>query len=130
MIGRGPFRLHPAPVLKVYAHAGCDACRKALKFLRAQGAAYEVIPIREQPPTRVELRRMLAVYGGDVRRLFNTSGTDYRALGLSTQLPGLSTDDALKLLTTNGNLVKRPFVVTADAGAVGFKEAEWQRLVS
>lgn len=117
-------------MLKVYAYSGCDTCRRALQFLRERNVAHEVIPIREQPPTRAELRRMLAAYDGDVRRLFNTSGQDYKALGLARKLPGLSAADALALLAGNGNLVKRPFVLAKDEAWVGFKEAEWrERLV-
>lgn len=112
-------------MLKVYAYAGCDTCRKALKFLKARGVSHEVIPIREQPPTPAELRRMLAAQGGDVRRLFNTSGQDYKALGLSQKLPGMTAEAALALLAGNGNLVKRPFVLAKDDAWVGFKEAEW-----
>ena len=64
----------------VYAYAGCDTCRKALRFLSDRGIPHTVIPIREQPPTKAELRRMLKLCGGEIRRLFNTSGQDYRAL--------------------------------------------------
>jgi arsenate reductase (glutaredoxin) len=113
---------------KVYAYAGCGTCRNALQFLRERGIKHEVLAIREQPPTKPELRRMLAIYGGEVRKLFNTSGQDYKALGLATTLPGLSLDAALELLAQNGNLVRRPFVLTKTGGAVGFKEDEWRRL--
>ncbi|MCW5557446.1 MAG: arsenate reductase family protein [Verrucomicrobiae bacterium] len=116
-------------MLKVYAYAGCDTCRRALRFLRERNVVHEVIPIREQPPSRAELRRMLAAYGGDVRRLFNTSGQDYKALGLARKLPDLSTDEALALLAGNGNLVKRPFVLARDDAWTGFKEAEWRERV-
>ena len=112
-------------MLKVYAYSGCDTCRRALKFLRERGVAHEVIPIRERPPTTAELARMLAAYGGEVRKLFNTSGQDYKALGLAAKLPGMPTAAALDLLANNGNLVKRPFVVTRDGGVVGFKPDEW-----
>lgn len=113
-------------MLKVYAYAGCDTCRQALKFLTARKIAHEVIPIREQPPTVAELKRMLALYGGELRKLFNTSGQDYKALALKDKLPGMTIDEALKLLAGNGNLVKRPFALAKDGGRVGFKEAEWQ----
>jgi len=116
-------------MLKVYAYAGCDTCRRALKFLREHHVAHEVIPIREHPPTRAELRRMLAAYDGDLRRLFNTSGQDYKALGLARKLPGMSTDDALALLAGNGNLVKRPFVLAKDNAWTGFNEVEWAERV-
>jgi len=111
--------------LRVYTYEKCDTCRKALKFLAAKKVAHEVIPIRQQPPTVAELRAMLAHVGGDLRRLFNTSGQDYRALDLKSRLPKLSEDEALELLASNGNLVKRPFVLTPKSGVVGFREEEW-----
>jgi arsenate reductase len=114
-------------MLKVFAYAGCDTCRKALKFLRERGVAHEVVPIRETPPTRAELARMLVFHGGDLRKLCNTSGQDYKALGLAAKLPTLPEDEALALLAGNGNLVKRPFVLGPDFGLVGFKPEEWER---
>ena len=111
--------------LKVYSYSGCGTCRKALKWLDARKAPYTVVPIRETPPTKAELTRVLAAYGGAVRRLFNTSGLDYKALNMKEKLPTLSSDAALALLSKNGNLVKRPFVVTASGGLVGFDEAAW-----
>ena len=116
-------------MLKVYAYAGCGTCRDALKFLQARGVAHEVVPIRERPPTKAGLKRMLTVYGGEVRKLFNTSGQDYRALGLGAKLAAMPTEAALELLAANGNLVKRPFVLTKNGGVVGFKEAEWKALL-
>lgn len=112
-------------MLKVYAYANCDTCRKALKFLRAEGVAFEEIPIRETPPTKAELREMLAAQGGDLRKLFNTSGRDYKALGLSAKLPAMSESEALDLLASNGNLVKRPFAIGDGVHLVGFKEDAW-----
>ncbi len=114
--------------LRVWAYSGCDTCRKALKFLTEHGVAHEVIPIRDHPPGVAELRRMLGYVGGDLRRLFNTSGQDYRAMKMSERLPKLSEDEALGLLAGNGNLVKRPFALTAKSGVVGFKPEEWARL--
>ena len=112
--------------LRVYAYEKCDTCRKALKFLDAKKVAHEVIPIRAQPPTVAELRRMLGHVGGDLRKLFNTAGQDYRALDLKTRLPRLSEEDAFALLAANGNLVKRPFALSGKAGVVGFREEEWE----
>jgi arsenate reductase len=113
--------------VRVYAYANCDTCRKALKFLAARKIAAEVIPIREQPPSVAELRRMLAHLGGDVRKLFNTAGRDYRARDLKSRLPELSVDEALELLAGHGNLVKRPFAISPAAAAVGFRAEEWER---
>ncbi len=116
--------------LRVYVYKGCDTCRKALQFLVERKVAAEVIAIREQPPTVAELRRMLGHVGGDLRRLFNTSGGDYKTLGMKDRLPVMSEAEALDLLATNGNLVKRPFALTAKGGLVGFKADEWERLGS
>lgn len=116
--------------LRIYEYKGCDTCRRAKQFLAARGVAFAAIPIREQPPTKAELKRMLAIYGGDLRRLFNTSGGDYKAMKLAERLPELTVDEALALLAANGNLVKRPFVLTDKGGLVGFKEPEWERLLT
>ncbi len=115
--------------LRLYEYQGCDTCRRAKKFLAARGVAFDTIPIREQPPTKAELKRMLAIYGGELRRLFNTSGTDYKAMKLAERLPKLSVDEALALLAANGNLVKRPFLLAEKGGVVGFKEPEWEKLL-
>ena len=112
--------------LRVWAYKNCGTCRDALKFLAERKVAHEVIPIRETPPGVAELRAMLAHTGGEVRRLFNTSGQDYRALNMKERLPALSVEEALALLAANGNLVKRPFALAKDSGAVGFKPAEWE----
>jgi arsenate reductase len=117
-------------MLKVYTYAKCDTCRKAVKFLRANGIDFEEIPIRETPPTRAELERMLKAQGGEIRRLFNTSGRDYKALGLAAKLPGMSAEEALALLAANGNLVKRPFVCGDGVNLAGFKESDWSQALA
>ena len=116
--------------LRVWAYAGCGTCRQAQRFLAERKIAHELIAIREQPPGVAELRAMLGHVGGDLRRLFNTSGLDYRALNMKEHLPKMSMDEALALLAANGNLVKRPFALGRNRGAVGFKPEEWERLVS
>lgn len=110
--------------MKIYTYAGCSTCKKALKWLDAHGISYENLPIRERPPTQKELKTMLGYLGGDRQRLFNTSGQDYRALGLKDTLPSMSDAEAMKILAGNGNLVKRPFLLGDGFGLVGFKE-EW-----
>ncbi|MEZ5301730.1 MAG: arsenate reductase family protein [Verrucomicrobiales bacterium] len=115
-------------MLKVYAYKGCGTCRKAAKWLAENGIAHEEIPIRETPPTKKELRAMLASYSGDLKRIFNTSGGDYRELGIKDQLPGLTPAQVIDLLASNGNLIKRPFVFdpATETGLVGFSETEWK----
>ena len=116
-------------MLKVYEYKGCGTCRKALKWLEAKGVQYEKIPIRERPPSKTELKRMLKIYEGNLRRLFNTSGGDYKELNLKDKLPTLSDTQAISLLAGNGNLIKRPFVLINKSGVIGFKEEEWKKLL-
>ena len=116
--------------LQLYTYANCDTCRRAVKWLRAHGVSFVERAIRETPPTRAELRMMLAALQGECRRLFNTAGRDYRALQLGEKLPGLSEDEALDLLARNGNLVKRPFLLGAGVALVGFDEPAWTEVFS
>ena len=114
--------------IKVYEYAKCSTCRKALKFLDARRIAYEKVPIVERPPSAAELSAMLELQGGDLRRLFNTSGELYRELGLSAKLKTMAVGAALSLLARHGKLVKRPFVLAGGKGLVGFNEPEWRRV--
>ncbi|MBK9991173.1 MAG: arsenate reductase family protein [Verrucomicrobia bacterium] len=111
----------------VYTYAGCSTCRDAVKWLRAHSITFTEKPIRETPPSLAELRRMLAHQNGNLRRLFNSSGMEYRALKLSEKLPAMSEAEALALLASNGRLVKRPFVLGESFGLVGFDQAAWAK---
>lgn len=113
-------------MLKIYTLSNCSTCRDATKWLRARGVAFEERAIRETPPTRAELRTMLAGHDGQIRRLFNTSGMEYRAQKLAEKLPKMNEAEALELLAGNGSLVKRPFVIGDGVALVGFDEARWR----
>lgn len=112
-------------MLRVYSYKGCDSCRKAIKWLSERNIEFENIPIRDTPPKRDEFAKMLEGYEGDLRRLFNVSGGDYRKLNLKDRISSLSREEAFDLLGNNGNLVKRPFAISPKGGVVGFKESEW-----
>jgi len=112
-------------MLKVYTLAQCSTCRDATKWLRANGVAFQEFPIREQPPSVPELKAVAKAVG-DTRRLFNSSGLEYRAQKLSDKLPSLDDDARFRLLSGNGSLVKRPFVVGEAVGLVGFDETRWR----
>lgn len=112
-------------MLKIYTYASCDTCRKAVKWLRANGVEFEERAIRETPPSKTEIRRMLAAQSGELRKMFNTSGRDYREQKLGDKLPALSESAAFELLATNGNLVKRPFLIGEKVSLVGFDPAVW-----
>lgn len=111
--------------LTVYTYAKCSTCRDAVKWLRDRRVDFTEKPIYETPPSVAELRRMLGFQGGNLRRLFNTSGIQYRALGLAEKLPDLPEADALRLLSGDGRLVKRPFLLGDAFGLVGFDPAAW-----
>ena len=96
-------------MLTLYVYQGCSTCRDAIKWLKARGIKFDERAIRETPPSIPELQAMLAAKEGNLRAIMNTSGMDYRALGLKDKLPRMSEDEVLKLLSKNGNLVKRPF---------------------
>lgn len=112
--------------MKVYEYKACSTCQKALKYLDTKKVKYEKIPIVEQPPTMSELKQMLKYLkdaGGSFKNLFNTSGVQYRELKISDKIKaGMTEEEALKLLSTNGKLIKRPFILTKSNGTVGFKE--------
>jgi arsenate reductase len=117
-------------MLKIYTYAQCDTCRRAVKWLREQNIAFQEHPIRETPPSRAELRSMLAANGGELRKLFNTSGRDYREQELGDKLPSLSESAAFDLLEANGNLVKRPFLIGKNVAVVGFDPDVWAERVA
>ena len=117
--------MHTSAPLVVYTYSGCSTCRDAVKWLQRYNLAFEERAIRETPPSVPELQKMLEILGGETRRLFNTSGLEYKALNLKSKLPDLSEREALALLSKNGKLVKRPFVLGAQVGLVGFKDAAW-----
>ena len=104
----------------------CTTCQKAKKFLDSQGAVYVDRHIKEENPTADELRAWHSRSGLPLKRFFNTSGLQYKALGLKDKLPNMSVEEQLQLLATDGMLVKRPLVITDNHKVlVGFKEAEW-----
>ncbi|MBI5769763.1 MAG: Spx/MgsR family RNA polymerase-binding regulatory protein [Verrucomicrobia bacterium] len=111
--------------LIVYTLAQCSTCRDATKWLRAHQVEFEERAIRETPPTPGELRAVLAAQGGQIGRLFNSSGIEYRALKMAEKLPAMAEAEKLTLLAGNGSLVKRPFVVGGGVGLVGFHEEKW-----
>lgn len=115
-------------MLRIYTYSKCDTCRRALKFLRERNVTFDQISIRDTPPSESELKAMAMAYG-DLRKLFNSSGSDYKALKLSEELPGMSEREVFGLLSKNGNLVKRPFLIGESVRLVGFKLPEWQAAV-
>lgn len=103
----------------------CSTCRKAQSWLDEREIPYTLRPIREENPTAEELRRWQQLSGLPLRRFFNTSGLQYKALQLKEKLPAMSEEEQLALLATDGMLVKRPLLVGEDFVLVGFRETEY-----
>lgn len=116
-------------LLTVYTYANCDTCRCAVKWLRAHGLVFEERAIRATPPGLAELKTMLAAHDGERRRLFNTSGRDYRELKLGEKLAAMTDSEMFGLLSKNGNLVKRPFLIGSGVALVGFDEMAWTKVL-
>lgn len=105
----------------------CSTCQKAKKWLDQRGVEYKDRHIKEQNPKEEELREWHARSGLPLRKFFNTSGMLYKSLQLKEKLPQMSEEEQLRLLATDGMLVKRPLIVMEDQVLVGFKEAEWEK---
>ena len=110
----------------VLVYRKCSTCLKALKWLEENHVDFVERPIVEAHPTYEELKQWYAKSGLPLKKFFNTSGMLYKEMGLKDQLPGMSEEEQLKLLATNGMLVKRPLVVGDDFVLTGFREKEWE----
>ena len=109
----------------VLVYRKCSTCIKALKWLDANGVEYVERAIVEENPTYEELKEWYGKSGLPLKKFFNTSGILCKEMKLKDKLPEMSEEEQLKLLATNGKLVKRPLVVGDDFVLTGFKEAEW-----
>ena len=107
----------------------CSTCQKARKWLEEQGISFEERDIKLNNPTEEELRTWYKRSGLPLKRFFNTSGLQYKALGLKDKLPNMTEEEQLVLLATDGMLVKRPLVVDEHFVLTGFKQAEWEQTI-
>ena len=107
----------------------CSTCQKAKAFLDEAGVSYALRDIKTENPTEAELRRWHALSGLPLKKFFNTSGLQYRALELTKKLPAMTEDEQFALLATDGMLVKRPLLIGEDFVLVGFKQADWEARV-
>ena len=107
----------------------CSTCQKAKKWLEEHDIAYTDRHIKEQNPTYEELKSWYEKSGLPLKRFFNTSGLLYKSMNLKDKLPTMTEEEQLRLLATDGMLVKRPIVITEDHIFTGFKETEWSKLL-
>lgn len=105
----------------------CSTCQKAKAWLQERGVAFDERDIKQDNPTEQELRAWHEKSGLPLKRFFNTSGLQYKALGLKDKLPAMTEDEQYALLATDGMLVKRPLLVGEDFVLPGFKTADWEQ---
>ena len=104
----------------------CTTCQKAKKWLDENGVEYIDRHIKEENPTYEELKEWYGRSGLHLKKFFNTSGQLYKSMNLKDKLPTMTEDEQLKLLATDGMLVKRPLIVGEKVILTGFKENEWK----
>ena len=115
-------------MIKVYHYPKCTTCKRALKWLKENDVECEKRDIKEQPPVFEEMKEIYKKSGLPLKKFFNTSGLVYKELKLKDKLADMSEDEQLKLLCSNGMLIKRPLVIGNDFILVGFKENEWEKV--
>lgn len=115
-------------MLKFICYPKCTTCQKAKKWLDDNKQEYELRDIKLDKPTIDELTEWYRKSGLPLKRFFNTSGLLYKSLDLKNKLPEMSEDEMLKLLATDGMLVKRPLLIGDDFVLVGFKEDEYGKI--
>lgn len=113
-------------MVSVLCYPKCSTCQKALKWLDEKGVQYTVRNIKEENPSEEELSYWYKNSGLPLKRFFNTSGLLYKSMELKDKLPTMSEDEQLKLLSSDGMLVKRPLLISENFVLTGFKEKEWE----
>lgn len=114
-------------MIKLYGYKKCGTCRKAESSLTRVGLDYTFIDITEKPPSASALKTMAAQAGRDLKKMFNTSGVVYREKNIKVKLPDMSDAEILKLLASDGRLIKRPIVTDGTTTTVGYDDAEFKR---
>lgn len=112
--------------MKVLCYSKCSTCKKALAWLEEQAISYDLRDIREENPSAEELKLWWQMSGLPLKKFFNTSGLQYKALNLKDKLPTMPEEEQIALLASDGMLVKRPLLVGEDYVLTGFRQAEWE----
>ena len=116
-------------MIKFICYPKCSTCKKAEKWLNENGVNFTVRDIKENNPSFDELKEWYDMSGLELKKFLNTSGMLYRSMGLKDKLNDMSEEEQLKLLSTDGMLVKRPLVIKDDKVLIGFKEKEWENVL-
>lgn len=116
-------------MLKFLCYPKCTTCQKAKKWLDEKNTEYELRDLKENNPTYEELKDWHAKSGLPIKKFFNTCGMLYKSMNLKDKLPEMSEEEQLRLLASDGMLVKRPLLVGDDFVLVGFKDNDWSEKV-
>ncbi len=111
-------------MIKFYGYKKCSSCRIAEKALEKLKIKYQFIDITENPPSVSALKNIVKQSNVELKKLFNTSGVQYRELKIKDKLPTLSEAEIFKLLAGNGRLIKRPIITDGKQSTIGCKEPE------
>ncbi len=115
-------------MIQFYQYPKCSTCIQARRYLEKNNIQFESIDITLNPPSIKQIEKMLAFVDHDIKKLFNTSGIQYRELKISEKIKSMTATQAIELLSQNGKLIKRPFLIGKDFGIVGFKADQWDLL--
>ena len=113
-------------MITYYAYPKCSTCRKAKKWLEKNGVDFTEVHIAENPPSHTALAEIHRASGLELKKFFNTSGMKYRELGLKDKLPEMTEEEQLKLLASDGMLIKRPIAFDGGNVTLGFKESDYE----
>ena len=117
-------------MLKFICYPKCTTCQKAKKWLDDHGIEYSLRDIKTDNPSANELTRWYSKSGLPLKKFFNTSGLLYKSMELKDKLPGMSEEEMIQLLASDGMLVKRPLLISDDFVLIGFKETDWTDALS
>ena len=115
--------------MKFIYYPPCSTCKKAKAFLDENGISYEGRDIKLENPSYEELKAWYEESGLPLKKFFNTSGLLYKSMELKEKLPNMTEEEQLRLLSTDGMLVKRPVLVSIKGIFVGFKPKEWEKVL-
>ena len=107
----------------------CSTCKRAIKFLKENNQKFKERDIVKENPNEEELKKWIKMSQKDIKKFFNTSGMKYRELNLKEKLKNMSDDEKIKVLASDGMLVKRPLLITKNEILIGFKEDDWKKII-
>lgn len=117
-------------MIKIYCYPRCTTCKRAVKWLETHQFDYQYINIVEETPSKEEIREYVEKSGQKIQKFFNTSGLVYKEMQLKDKLKNMSDEEKLEILSSNGKLIKRPLLISDNTVLIGFKEDNYETLIT